>query len=50
MTKTKPALLTWESPVGTIRGQLEEPGPRFVDPYAQAEREAIQAESKPEKG
>lgn len=38
--------LTWEYPLGTIRGQLEEPGPRFVDPYDKEEREAIQCESK----
>ena len=41
--------LTWEQPLGTIRGQLEEPGPRFTDPYVKEEREAIQALSK-EKG
>ena len=41
--------LTWELPLGTIRGQLEEPGPRFTDPYVKEEREAIQALSK-EKG
>ena len=42
--------LTWELPLGTVRGQLNEPGPRFVDPYDSAEREAIQAFSKLEKG
>ena len=42
--------LTWELPLGTIRGQLEEPGPRFIDPYEKEEREAIQALSKLEKG
>lgn len=36
--------LTWEYPLGTIRGQLDEPGPRFVDPYDKEEREAIQEE------
>lgn len=36
--------LTWEYPLGTIRGQLEEPGPRFIDPYDKEEREAIQAD------
>jgi hypothetical protein len=41
--------LTWEFPLGTVRGQLEEPGPRFADPYVKEEREAIQALSK-EKG
>ena len=43
------AKLTWELPLGTVRGQLDEPGPRFVDPYDKDEREAIQALSK-EKG
>ena len=42
--------LTWELPLGTIRGQLDEPGPRFIDPYDKEEREAIQALSKLEKG
>jgi hypothetical protein len=42
--------LTWEFPLGTVRGQLEEPGPRFIDPYEKEEREAIQALSKLEKG
>lgn len=42
MTETKNRTITWEFPLGTIRGQLEEPGPRFVDPYVKAEREAIQ--------
>lgn len=37
--------LTWEQPLGTIRGQLEEPGPRFIDPYDKEEREAIKANS-----
>jgi hypothetical protein len=32
----------WELPLGVIRGYLEEPGPRFVDPYAAEERKAIQ--------
>jgi hypothetical protein len=58
VTKTTPNLysqsvkagLTWELPLGTIRGQLEEPGPRFVDPYDKEEREAIQALLKLEKG
>lgn len=35
-------VLTWELPLGTIRGRLDEPGPRFVDPYSKQEREAIQ--------
>lgn len=38
--------LTWEFPLGTVRGQLEEPGPRFIDPYTAEEREAIKAEGK----
>lgn len=42
--KPRPKGLVWEQPLGTIRGILEEPGPRFVDPYAKAEREAIQEE------
>lgn len=32
----------YENPLGTIAGYWEEPGPRFVDPYAAAERQAIQ--------
>ena len=32
----------YENPLGTIAGYWEEPGPRFVDPYAIAERKAIQ--------
>jgi hypothetical protein len=46
MSPTKPDLI-WEQPLGTIRGQLEEPGPRFVDPHLKEEREAIQAEGQP---
>jgi hypothetical protein len=42
--------LTWELPLGTVRGQLDEPGPRFIDPYDKEERDAIQALSKLEKG
>jgi hypothetical protein len=38
--------IEWEQPIGTIRGRLEEPGPRFVDPHTQEEREAIQNETK----
>ena len=34
--------LAWEQPLGTIRGFLDEPPQGFVDPYEQAEREAIQ--------
>ena len=49
MTQPKAQKLTWEFPLGTVRGQLEEPGPRFIDPYEKEEREAIQALSK-EKG
>ena len=49
MTQPKPQNLTWEFPLGTVRGQLDEPGPRFIDPYDKEEREAIQALSK-EKG
>ena len=32
----------YENPLGTIAGYWEEPGPRFVYPYAIAERKAIQ--------
>ncbi len=32
----------YENPLGTIAGYWEEPGPRFVDPYAAEERKAIQ--------
>lgn len=46
MTQPKPQNLTWEFPLGTVRGQLEEPGPRFIDPYTAEEREAIKAEGK----
>lgn len=41
MTQQK---LTWELPLGIVRGQLDEPGPRFVDPYDKEERKAIQEE------
>jgi len=41
--------LIWELPLGTVRGQLDEPAPRFIDPYEKDEREAIQALSN-EKG
>lgn len=41
--------LMWEQPLGVVRGFLDEPGPRFVDPYEKAEREAIQEEGKGEK-
>jgi hypothetical protein len=50
MTQPKPQKLTWEFPLGTVRGQLEEPGPRFIDPYDKEEREAIQSLSKLTKG
>jgi hypothetical protein len=39
--------VAWEQPIGTHRGQLDEPGPRFIDPYVKEEREAIQAEGQP---
>lgn len=32
----------WEMPLGTIRGFMEEPGPKFIDPYDTQERKAIQ--------
>lgn len=33
--------LYWEAPIGTVRGFLEEPGPKFVDLYNEKERLAI---------
>lgn len=38
----------FEKPLGTVAGHFEEPGPRFIDPYAIAEREAIQELEKEE--
>lgn len=38
----RPSGLVWEQPLGTVRGQLDEPGPRFVDPYQAEERDAIE--------
>jgi hypothetical protein len=38
----QPKRVYYENPLGTIAGFWEEPGPRFVDPYAAAERKAIQ--------
>jgi hypothetical protein len=32
--------LIWEKPLGTIRGPLDEPGPRFVDFEGEADRHA----------
>lgn len=39
-----PKGLQWEMPLGVVRGVLNEPGPRFIDPYDKEEREAIQVE------
>jgi hypothetical protein len=36
--------LIWEKPLGTIRGYLDEPGPRFVDVEGEAELEAMRWE------
>ncbi len=36
--------LIWESPLGTKRGYLDEPGPRFVDVEGEAELEAMRWE------
>jgi hypothetical protein len=36
--------LIWEKPLGTIRGFLDEPGPRFVDVEGEAELEAMRWE------
>ena len=38
----------FEKPLGTVAGHFEEPGPRFIDPYAIDEREAIQELEKEE--
>lgn len=32
--------LIWEKPLGTKRGYLDEPGPRFVDVEGEADKEA----------
>lgn len=32
--------LMWEKPLGTIRGSLDEPGPRFVDVEGEADKQA----------
>jgi hypothetical protein len=36
--------LIWEMPLGTKRGYLDEPGPRFVDVEGEAELEAMRWE------
>jgi hypothetical protein len=36
--------LTWEFPLGVVRGQLDEPGPRFVDVEGEADKEACRLE------
>jgi hypothetical protein len=36
--------LIWEKPLGTIRGPLDEPGPRFVDVEGEAELDAMRWE------
>jgi hypothetical protein len=42
--RTGEARLIWESPLGTKRGYLDEPGPRFVDVEGEAELEAMRWE------
>ena len=36
--------LTLEMPLGVVRGQLDEPGPRFVDVEGEADKEACRLE------
>jgi hypothetical protein len=36
--------LTWEFPLGVVRGYLDEPGPRFVDIEGEADKEACRLE------
>lgn len=36
--------LIWEKPLGTKRGYLDEPGPRFVDVEGEADKEATRWE------
>jgi hypothetical protein len=36
--------LTWEFPLGVVRGELDEPGPRFVDVEGEADKEACRWE------
>jgi hypothetical protein len=36
--------LTWEMPLNVVRGQLDEPGPRFVDVEGEADKEACRWE------
>ena len=36
--------LIWEMPLGTKRGPLDEPGPRFVDVEGEADKEACRWE------
>ena len=36
--------LIWEMPLGTKRGYLDEPGPRFVDVEGEADKEACRWE------
>ena len=40
----KDCRLIWEMPLGTKRGYLDEPGPRFVDVEGEAELEAMRWE------
>ena len=42
--RSGPSRLQWEKPLGTIRGYLDEPGPRFVDVEGEAELEAMRWE------
>ena len=40
----KQGRLTWEFPLGVVRGKLDEPGPRFVDVEGEADKEACRWE------
>ena len=42
--RTGETRLIWEVPLGTKRGYLDEPGPRFVDVEGEAELEAMRWE------
>ena len=42
--RTGETRLIWELPLGTKRGYLDEPGPRFVDVEGEAELEAMRWE------
>jgi len=42
--RTGETRLIWEVPLGTKRGYLDEPGPRFVDVEGEADKEACRWE------